>query len=153
MPRLLAIVLPLLLLAARADSVDAQAPDEALHRTVAELDDSVFGAFNARDLDGFLRHFSEDLEFYHDVTGLTGYADLITSSRRLLSQESPLRRRLVEGSLEVHEVPGHGAIQIGRHEFCHEEDGVDDCGVFGFTHLWHRTDDGWKITRVFSYGH
>lgn len=50
-------------------------------------------------------------------------------------------------------MPGYGAIQIGQHEFCHEENGIDDCGVFGFTHVWHRSSDGWKITRVLSYGH
>lgn len=129
-----------------------EGPDDLL-RLVAELDERAFGAFNDRDTDRFLTFFSSDLEFYHDETGLTGFADLVESSERLFALESPLRRTLVEGSLEVHPVPGYGAIQIGQHEFCHRENGVDDCGVFGFTHLWKRTEDGWRITRVLSYGH
>lgn len=124
-----------------------------LLQTIAELDASAFAAFNDRDVDRFVEFFAEDLEFYHDQDGLSGYAHLVESSHRLFGQASPLRRRLVAGTLEVHAVPGYGAIQIGEHEFCHEEGGVEDCGVFGFTHVWRRTSDGWKITRVLSYGH
>lgn len=139
--------------AATTDPLAAQDPGERLLQTVAGLDESVFGAFNDRDLDRFLEFFADDLEFYHDQDGLGGYAQLVESSQRLFGQPNPLRRRLIANSIEVHSVPGYGAIQIGRHEFCHKEDGVDDCGVFGFTHVWHRTSDGWKITRVLSYGH
>lgn len=134
-------------------SLRAQESSEDLLNTVAELDESAFGAFNERNLDRFVEFFAEDLEFYHDQDGLSGYAQLVENSQRLFGQASPLRRRLIAGSLEVHPVPGYGAIQIGKHEFCHEENGINDCGVFGFTHVWHRTGDGWKITRVLSYGH
>jgi hypothetical protein len=131
----------------------AQEPNEELVRTVTELDAKAFAAFNERDLDRFVAFFSEELEFYHDKDGRSGYSELVASSKRLFGQASPLRRRLIPGSLEIHPVPGYGAIQIGEHEFCHEENGVDDCGTFGFTHLWQRTSDGWMITRVYSYGH
>lgn len=124
-----------------------------LHSVVAELDERVFSAFNERDADRFLPFFADDLEFYHDKDGLSGHAQMVESSLRLFGLEDPLHRELVEGSLEVYAVPGYGAIQIGRHEFCHWEDGVEDCGVFGFTHLWRRAGDRWQITRVFSYGH
>lgn len=143
----------LLLPLAAALPVAAQDTDEDLRRVVAELDDLVFTAFNERDLDRFLTFFSEDLEFYHDTDGLSGYSEMVESSRRLFSQASPLRRKLVAGSMEVHPVPGYGAIQIARHEFCHWEAGAQDCGVFGFTHLWRRQGGRWQITRVFSYGH
>lgn len=134
-------------------SLNAQASAEDLLQTVADLDELAFDAFNDRDLDRFVGFFADDMEFYHDEAGLSGYAQLVESSQRLFGQAAPLRRRLITGSLEVYPVPGYGAIQIGRHEFCHEENGVDDCGVFGFTHVWHRTSAGWKITRVLSYGH
>lgn len=143
----------LLLSLAVVPGAEAQDTGEDLRRTVAELDDRVFTAFNERDLDRFVTFFSEDLEFYHDADGLSGYNELVESSRRLFAQESPLRRELVVGSMEVHPVPGYGAIQIARHEFCHREAGALDCGVFGFTHLWQRQGDDWRITRVFSYGH
>jgi hypothetical protein len=136
-----------------AVSAEAQDTEGDLRRTVAQLDDSVFTAFNERDLERFVTFFSEDLEFYHDTEGASGYPGLVESSRRLFGQASPLRRELVEGSMEVHAVPGYGAIQIARHEFCHWANGAQDCGVFGFTHLWRLQGDQWQITRVFSYGH
>lgn len=148
-PVLVALSLGILI----ARPLSAQEAGEELLQTIADLDASVFGAFNDRDVERFLASFSKELEFYHDQTGLTGYPELIESSERLLGQASPLRRRLVPGSLEVYAVPGYGAMEIGEHEFCHEENGVDDCGVFGFTHVWRLTPDGWKITRVLSYGH
>lgn len=150
--RVLATAL-LALLAGLPGYLEAQENSDDLLRVVADLDEQVFGAFNDRDVERFLAFFSADLEFFHDETGLTGFADLVESSKRLLNLESPLRRTLVAGSLEVHPVPGYGAIQIGRHEFCHRENGADDCGVFGFMHLWKHTEDGWRITRVLSYGH
>ena len=131
----------------------AQAQDRSLREEVAELDALAFAAFNDRDVDRLMKFFSRDLEFFHDQDGLSGYEDMVSSSRRLFSTESPLRRTLVPGSLEVHPIPGYGAIQIGQHEFCHWENGQDDCGVFGFTHVWQRSEDGWQITRVLSYGH
>ena len=124
-----------------------------LHSVVAELDAKVFSAFNERDADRFLPFFSDDLEFYHDKDGLSGHAQMVDSTLRLFSLDDPLHRELVDGSLEVHAVPGYGAIQIGRHEFCHWDNGVEDCGVFGFTHLWRQMGEGWQITRVYSYGH
>lgn len=51
---------------------------------------------------------------------------MVESSLRLFGLDNALRRELVEGSPEVHAVPGYGAIQIGRHEFCHWENGVGD---------------------------
>lgn len=152
-PQQVLTVVLLLLQAGLPGYLEAQKSPDDLLQVVAELDEQVFGAFNDRDAERFLTFFSPDLEFYHDETGLTGFADLVESSERLFNLESPLRRTLVAGSLEIHPVPGYGAIQIGRHEFCHRENGVDDCGVFGFTHLWKRTEDGWRVTRVLSYGH
>ncbi len=152
-PRCALLGTSLWLLLVSAAPVVAQESAPELLRVVAELDEAVFTAFNERDFDRFMAFFSEDLEFYHDQDGLTGHAEMVENSLRLFGQTNPLRREIVEGSLEVHRVPGYGAIQIGRHEFCHWENGAEDCGVFGFTHLWRRGDDQWQITRVFSYGH
>ena len=153
MLRALPFVLVLALIGPIVGELGAQQVDDEVYGVVAELDHAVFEAFNTRDRDAFLAYFASDLEFFHDVDGFTGYPEFVESSKRLFGLESPLRRELVEGSLEVHEVPGYGAIQIGQHEFCHWEGGVYDCGVFGFTHLWRQTADGWMITRVYSYGH
>jgi hypothetical protein len=44
-------------------------------------------------------------------------------------------------------------MEIGRHRFCHKENGKDDCGSFGFAMVWRKTGASWKISRVLSYGH
>lgn len=130
-----------------------QQADDSLKERISALDAEVFAAFNDRALDRFIGYFPEDLEFYHDKDGLSGYSAMIENSRRLFGLANPLRRRLIAESLVVHPVPGHGAIQIGQHEFCHQRNGVEDCGVFAFTHVWRKDADGWKIARILSYGH
>jgi ketosteroid isomerase-like protein len=50
-------------------------------------------------------------------------------------------------------IANFGAVLFGAHRFCHVENGKDDCGVYKFAHVWKKTADGWKITRVITYGH
>jgi len=56
--------------------VDAQTQrttnaDDDLVRTIASLDTAVFDAYNRCDLEKLGSFFAEDLEFYHDQSGLT----------------------------------------------------------------------------------
>ncbi len=44
-------------------------------------------------------------------------------------------------------------MEIGAHQFCHEENGKMDCGTFQFLMIWQKKDGEWKITRVASYDH
>jgi hypothetical protein len=53
----------------------------------------------------------------------------------------------------VYPVNNFGAMEIGAHKFCHLENGKQDCGTFKFAMIWKKTEDGWKISRVISYGH
>ena len=53
----------------------------------------------------------------------------------------------------MYPLPGYGAIEIGTHEFCHEENGKTDCGTFKFLHVWQKQDGKWQVTRVMSYDH
>lgn len=130
-----------------------QKGEAALYNEIARLDSVVFDAMNRRDKETFQLYFSEDLEFYHDKGGLTGYNHTIEFLESLAKANNDLRRELVEGSLEVYPIPGYGAIQIGSHRFCYTENNKTDCGVFRFVHIWKKKDDQWKITRVISYDH
>lgn len=112
-----------------------------------------FAAFNRHDLESLLGFFTEDLEFLHDQDGALGKGDVREGFRSLFRQDNGLHRELIEGAFEVHPVSGFGAIQIGRHRFRHDENGIQDCGTFGFTHVWRRTERGWRIARALSYGH
>jgi ketosteroid isomerase-like protein len=117
------------------------------------MDGALSRAFNAHDLDRLMALFAEDLEFYHDVDGLQRRAEVADGFRGLFARNDGIRRELVPGSLEVHDIPGFGAVEIGAHRFCHEEGGRADCGTFRFVHVWRMKDGDWKITRVVSYGH
>lgn len=131
----------------------APPPGEALHEAIASMDSALFDAFNRKDLDGVMVHFTKDLEFYHDKGGLMNYEGNLQASRRLFETNKTLRRTLVPGSLQVWPIKDYGAIQTGEHRFCQGPEGKDDCGVFKFLHIWKRVDGGWKLTRVVSYGH
>ncbi|MCW8090954.1 DUF4440 domain-containing protein [Alteromonas sp. ASW11-130] len=61
-------------------------------------------------------------------------------------------RTLDRTTHKVYPVKDFGAIQIGEHTFCHEENGKEDCGTFGFTTVWKKTDMHWQMHRVTSYG-
>ena len=133
--------------------VKAQAHPDTLFTKIAQLDSIVFGAFNKRDTATFNRYFSKDLEFYHDKGGLTGYEQTAGFLKQVSQPGNDLRRDLVKGSMEVYPIPGYGAIQTGRHTFCHTENGKQDCGTFKFVQIWQLKDGQWIITRVVSYDH
>ncbi|HEX8170719.1 MAG TPA: nuclear transport factor 2 family protein [Thermoanaerobaculia bacterium] len=142
------LLLALLLLAAAAVRADS-----TLEAEIRQRDAELFARFNEHDLDRMMAYFDEGLEFYHDNDGLLTRAQVAEGFARLFARNDGLRRDLVPGSLHVYPVPNYGALETGRHRFCHVEHGKDDCGTFEFTILWHNTGGRWKVTRVFSYRH
>jgi hypothetical protein len=134
--------------------VEAIPSDAAqLRELVAELDRKMFDAYNAHDVDGPMAWFSEDLEFYHDNGGLLDFQQVKSGFTSVFANNKDIRRDLVDGSLEVHPIKGYGAIQTGKHRFCHTENGKEDCGTFQFMQIWRFSDGAWKVTREVSYGH
>lgn len=131
----------------------AFAEEPSLHDTILEMDKILFDAFNKRDVQTFRDVFDQDLEFYHDTAGVTDYAQAIENTERLFEQDTGLTRELITDSVSVYAIPDFGAIQTGKHRFCHPENDVMDCGVFDFMHIWKKNDDVWTIVRVVSYGH
>jgi hypothetical protein len=127
--------------------------NDTLYAQIAHMDSVVFNAFNNRDTTTFKNLFTADLEFYHDKGGLTGYQHTIDFMNSTIKTNNGLRRDLVEGSLKVYSIPGYGAMEIGAHTFCHQENGAQDCGTFQFVHIWKKIGAEWKIARVVSYDH
>lgn len=125
--------------------------EEDLREEILAMDAQMFTAFNERDIQAVGELFTADLEFYHDKTGLTGREYSLDSLRSLAESGSDLTREL--RSTEVYPIPEFGAIQTGKHRFCHTEGGAPDCGEFKFTHIWRKGEQGWRITRVISYDH
>lgn len=150
---LILIALIVVLGSANAQLKEDVATTTDLYNEIKLQDSLLFAAFNTRDIETFKNYFSEDLEFFHDIGGLTGYDVTINFLKTTAQQKSDLKRELVKGSLEVFPIPGYGAMEIGSHQFCHTENGKDDCGTFKFVQIWQKKDDQWKITRVVSYGH
>ena len=138
-------------LAAR-DRARIASPD-SLYIAIAAADSALFAAFNRRDLSRLASFFTRDLEFYQDNEGVENYAQTMRDFRQMFGQPAQLHRELVPGSLEVYPIKNYGAMEVGRHRFCHVENGKEDCGTFSFVHIWRRTKAGWQISRVVSYGH
>jgi ketosteroid isomerase-like protein len=126
-----------------------------LYDEIAHMDSVLFDAFNARDIEKLATVFSEDLEFYHDKGGLTDYQQTMDNFKSLFerNQHTGLKRVLMEGSMEVYPIKDFGAVQLGRHRFCHQENGKDDCGTFQFVHTWQKKDGQWKVARIISFDH
>jgi ketosteroid isomerase-like protein len=149
--RLPALLAPVLL---SIGSTQAQSPSsDGLYQTIKALDTEVFNAYNRCDLPKFSSFFAEDLEFYHDKTGLTrGRQALVDGVQRNICGK--VTRQLVPGTLEVYPIANYGAVEIGIHRFHHPgHDDAESVGEAKFVHLWQQTNGGWKITRVFSFDH
>lgn len=124
-----------------------------LYDTIFHLDSMLFKAFNEKNTEAFIMYFDKDLEFYHDKSGLTDYTFNVDVFKTNFARGGDLTRTLIKEDMEVFPVPNYGAVQIASHRFCHTENGKPDCGTFKFIHIWKRTEDGWKITRIISVDH
>lgn len=126
----------------------------ALETTIAGLDEAVFDAFNkCADPEQLKRHasyFASDVEFYHDTGGVTRTRRAMLANTRRYACGHYTRER-VPGTLKVFPIRGFGALEQGVHRFCQAGGGCE--GEADFVILWQRTAQGWRITRVLSYGH
>jgi hypothetical protein len=126
---------------------------EELTKAVTTLDKELFDAYNSCDLDKLGSLVVDDLEFYHDKTGLAvGRQVFLDAIKNNICGK--VTRKLVTGSLEVYPLNGYGAVEIGVHRFYHP--GTQDHGVVGeakFITLWQYKDGAWKVSRVISYDH
>jgi hypothetical protein len=142
-----------------ASAVGARAQESAgsteaeLYKTVAGLDAKLFEAYNHCDLATLGTTVSDDLEFYHDKTGLqVGKEPFLSSIKQYICGK--VQRDLTPGSLEVHVLKGYGAVEIGSHRFHHPgHDDTEGVGEAKFVMLWRNKDGKWTLTRVISYDH
>jgi ketosteroid isomerase-like protein len=124
---------------------------------IASLDSDFFAAFDSCDLAKVESLFTEELEFYHQKAGFTATrtSTIATMKKNLCEKDSNrVRRELIKGTLEVYPVGDYGAVQTGEHRFYLTLQGQKEKldGVGKFVHIWQKTNDQWKISRVISYG-
>jgi hypothetical protein len=142
-----------------AQVAEASSPDAELTATVSALDAAAFDAFNHCEapgqLDRYASFFEPDVEFYHDLGGVTWTRDVMIGQTRA-NVCGKFQRELVPGTLKVWPIKGFGALARGEHRFCHYKAGgtTHPCeGRAEFTMLWRQQGKVWTITRAFSYGH
>jgi hypothetical protein len=126
-----------------------------LFTSIAYQDSIFFNAFNSKNLAELKLLLSEDLEFYHDLGGLTNYAQNMEAFKRTFGSDRKLRRELVKGSLEVYPIKNYGAVETGIHRFYATEKGKQEqlSSEAKFVQVWQLKNGVWKITRIISYGH
>ena len=137
--------------AAQEKKVASTSPD--LFKEIERADSLMFQAFNTQDMSAFKAMFTEDLEWFQDNGGLIPYKTVFENFGNTFRNENKLSRELVKGSLEVYPIKDYGAIQIGRHQFKHMENGKLEIGTFKFLMIWQKKDEKWRISRVISYDH
>jgi ketosteroid isomerase-like protein len=126
---------------------------DALFQTIQSLDTQLFDAYNRCDLEKFGSLLTEDLEFYHDKTGLARSAKaLVEGVKNNICGK--VTRELIAGTLEVYPIANYGAVEIGVHRFHHPgHDDTEGVGEAKFIQLWQQKDGAWKLTRVISFDH
>ena len=142
-----------LLVALTPVSGQAAEPD-ALYQKLLALDTAMFDSFNkCSDPAEFKKHaafFDKDLEFYHDLGGVTLGVDAVLANTRK-NVCGQFRRELDLASFRVYPIPGYGAMAIGTHRFCHTPTTCEGAGEF--TTVWREKDGVWQVTRALSYAH
>jgi hypothetical protein len=134
-----------------AQSTQGLPVSDPLYKTVAGLDTALFDAYNNCQLDKLGSLVAEDLEFYHDKTGLAVGRELFVNAIKN-NICGKVHRELVPGTLEVYPIEGYGAVEIGVHRFTHPND-PHELGEAKFVTLWQHKDGSWKITRAISFDH
>jgi ketosteroid isomerase-like protein len=125
---------------------------DQLFANVAALDKELFDAYNNCDLTTMGRLTADDLEFYHDRTGLAvGKQVFLDAIKNNICGK--VHRELLPGTLEVHRLAEFGAVEIGMHRFTHPGNPSDGVGQAKFITVWRYKDGAWQMTRAISYDH
>lgn len=143
-------------------SLVAQNTNESLAATILRKDSLFWVTYNTCDTTQFRKFFTEDVEFYHDKSGITlGLESLaaITAKNLCGTNNFRLRREVIEGSVKVYPLYKsnvvYGVILSGEHLFYVREAGKDEKldGQAKFSHVWLLKDTVWKMARILSYDH
>lgn len=133
-------------------NAQTKAKPDPLFATIKSLDAKLFDAYNRCDLTALGAMISDDLEFYHDQTGLSlGKTPFLAAIKENICGK--VQRALLPDTLEVYPLNGYGAVEIGIHRFHHPGHPDDGVGDAKFITLWQNKNGTWKVTRVISYHH
>lgn len=123
--------------------------DDPLYQKIVGLDKKLFDAYNTCDIKTQDELMNQDLEFYHDQAGLsTSKEEVLQSIEKNICGK--VTRTLVEGSIEVHEIKGFGAVEMGWHKFYNNQEPDAPSNPSKFITIWKNEGDAWTITQVIS---
>lgn len=140
-----------------ANLCSAQGPPN-IAKTVEQRETEFWDAYNNRDIEKIKTYLTPDVEFYHDKDGVTKTRDALLEDLRsgIFSSTQPrIRRQLIPGTLQHHEIPGFGAIVTGKHCFFVSTNGKREhkSATAQFTHVWQGVGDRWQMSRILSLDH
>ena len=161
MPGLLeALAAGALVAATGAAPLQASPGDDASAKIEVEAANTAFWtAFNRCDAAAMAPEFTDDVEFYHDKTGLTAGRPAVVKSMIDGPCGDPthirVRREAVAGSERFAPLAGGFAMLSGEHRFLASRNGGDfgHESIARYVELWRKTATGWQIRRVISYDH
>ena len=143
------LLLLAILVGAIVDSLAQAAEDSELYKKILALDAAYFTAYNTCDIEGQARLLDDSLEFYHDQGGLsTSKSEILESIQKNICGK--VSRTLVEGSVEVHEIKGFGAVELGLHRFYNREEPDAESKPSRFITVWKQEADRWLMHRIIS---
>lgn len=119
-----------------------------LYDSIVHMDSVWEDSYNNCKLDVQGQLISDDLEFYHDRTGLmTSKKALIEALKNNICGK--VTRELLKGSIEVYPINNYGAVEMGYHRFHNKTENVTG-GYSRFILIWRHEKGQWQITRVVS---
>jgi hypothetical protein len=124
-------------------------PDnQKLYDTIVYLDSLFFGAYNTCNMQLQAEFYDDDIEFYHDQSGLmTSKAELLNALKNNICGK--VARILVKGSIEVYPLGDYGAVEMGIHKFHNLVEGTTSEGG-KFVVIWKHDSGKWTVSRVIS---
>jgi hypothetical protein len=141
----------------------AQQAAESWELQVREFDARYWKAYNDCEVQKLATMSSDDLEFYHDLGGMSkGVAAFSASMAKNLCGRpdgARTRRAAVADSLRFYPMREgatvYGAIISGEHLFYQEPKGGKEVfiGRARFTHILLLRDGEWKVSRALSFDH
>lgn len=132
-----------------ATSAQNPVTSHELFATISHMDSVYFNAYNTCDLKTQADIYSDSIEFYHDASGLeTSKDNLLKALKNNICGK--VSRELVPGTLEVHPLPGYGAVEIAMHRFINHTEHDHVSPPSRFIVVWRLRGGKWQITRVIS---
>jgi len=123
--------------------------DQELYSTIVALDTRFFDAYNTCDMETQAELISEDIEFFHDMGGLsTSKSQILESLKNNICGK--VTRTLIEGTIEVYPIKGYGAVQMGEHKFFNKLEPNAKSVPSKFVTIWKNDHGKWVMTRIVS---